>query len=137
MLNYIALGVSAGILLLSIVAVLTESVSYNTKIGRALRKMRITLRELSFAALTVTAVVLMIIAAVSGDSNRKLMWADIGILAVSWLILHFRRLVRTNRSKHHAHKKTPLFTVERTTLNERFAPLASEAKLAAELPEAK
>ena len=136
MLNYIALGVSAVILLLSLIAVLTEFISYNTKVGRILRKLRITLREISFSALVVTAVVLLILSVVTGDHNRKMMWADVGILAASWLILHIRRFIGVNRSRHHAHKKKTLPTVGRSSISDKLAPLAAEAALAKELPEA-
>ena len=136
-LNYIAISVSAVMVLLSIAVTVASGVSYNTNTGRIIRRIRIVLRELSFTAVIVTALILLIIGKIAGDSNKDGIWLDISLIFLSYIILHGSRLMTMKRSRKPAHRRMKIGTIRRTPHYKHMAELAKELTASKELPLAK
>lgn len=122
MLNRIILGTLAAVLILSVITVAAEYfVPKNTGAGRLLRGIRIRLREKSFTGLCTFAAVVLIIALVWGDDEKPKLFAGLGIMLLSLIILHPWGLFSLFRQRRKAKKS-------------RCLPLTP--KLAGRVPEA-
>ena len=89
MINNIILVLLAVILAASLITVITEYfIPKNTGAGRVLRAVRIRLREKSRTSLCVTAIVLFIIALVTGDDEKPKMLGALLIMLLTLIILH-------------------------------------------------
>lgn len=106
MINYIILVLLAVILAVSFVTIITEYfIPKNTGAGRILREIRIRLREKSRTSLCVTAIVVFIIALVTGDDEKPKMFGAILIMLLTLIILHpedFLSIFRQRRKKKKA-----------------------------------
>lgn len=106
MINNIILVLLAVILAVSFVTVITEYfIPKNTGAGRILREIRIRLREKSRTSLCVTAIVVFIIALVTGDDEKPKMFGAILIMLLTLIILHpedFLSIFRQRRKKKKA-----------------------------------
>jgi len=106
MINYIILVLLAVILAASLITVITEYfIPKNTNAGRVLREIRIRLREKSRTSLCVTAIVVFIIALVTGDDEKPKMFGAILIMLLTLIILHpedFLSIFRQRRKKKKA-----------------------------------
>lgn len=120
--------------LLSIAVTAASGVPYNNNTGRIIRRIRIVLRELSFTAVIVTALILLIIGKIAGDSNKAGIWLDIGLIFLSFIILHGSRLMTMKRSRKPAHRRMKICTIRRTPQYKHMAALAKELPAAKELP---
>ena len=106
MINNIILVLLAVILAVSFVTIITEYfIPKNTGAGRILREIRIRLREKSRTSLCVTAIVVFIIALVTGDDEKPKMFGAILIMLLTLIILHpedFLSIFRQRRKKKKA-----------------------------------
>lgn len=106
MINNIILVLLAVILAVSFVTVITEYfIPKNTNAGRVLREIRIRLREKSRTSLCVTAIVVFIIALVTGDDEKPKMLGALLIMLLTLMILHpedFLSIFRQRRKKKKA-----------------------------------
>ena len=106
MINYIIIVLLVVILAASLITVITEYfIPKNTNAGRVLREIRIRLREKSRTSLCVTAIVVFIIALVTGDDEKPKMFGAILIMLLTLIILHpedFLSIFRQRRKKKKA-----------------------------------
>lgn len=106
MINYIILVLLAVILAASLITVITEYfIPKNTNAGRVLRAVRIRLREKSRTSLCVTAIVVFIIALVTGDDEKPKMLGALLIMLLTLMVLHpedFLSIFRQRRKKKKA-----------------------------------
>ena len=106
MINYIIIVLLAVILAASLITVITEYfIPKNTNAGRVLRAVRIRLREKSRTSLCVTAIVVFIIALVTGDDEKPKMLGALLIMLLTLMILHpedFLSIFRQRRKKKKA-----------------------------------
>ena len=127
MINNIILGLAAAALVLSVITVAAEYfVPKNTGAGRLLRGVRIRLREKSFTGLCTFAAVVLIIALVWGDNEKPKLFAALGIMLLSLIILHPWGLLSLFRQRKKAKK------IERLPLTPKLAgrvPVAGYAKV--------
>jgi hypothetical protein len=125
MINYIILGLISAVLVLSVITVAAEYfVPKNTGAGRLLRGVRIRLREKSFTGLCVFAAVVFIIALVWGDDEKPKLFAGLGIMLLSLIILHPWGLLSLFRQRKKAKKS------KRLPLTPKLAGRVPEAGLA-------
>lgn len=123
MINYIIIVLLAAVFVVSLAVVITEYfIPKNTGAGRILRAVRIRLREKSLTSFCVTAIVVMVIALVSGDTEKPKMFAALGIMLITLIALHPGYILSIFRQRRKAGKKVRL----------GFTPI-----LAGEVPEAK
>ena len=126
MINNIIRVLLAVILAASLITVITEYfIPKNTNVGRVLRAVRIRLREKSRTSLCVTAIVLFIIALVTGDDEKPKMLGALLIMLLTLMILHpedFLSVFRQRRKK----KKAVRFGLTPKLAGE--VPLAKPAK---------
>lgn len=120
--------------LLSIAVTAASGVSYNTNAGRIIRRIRIVLRELSLTSVIVTALILLFIGKITGDSNKAGIWLDIGMILLSYLVLHGCRLLTMKRSRRFAHRRMFIGKIRRIPEYKHMAVLAEELPAAKELP---
>ena len=106
MINYIIIVLLAVILAASLITVITEYfIPKNTNAGRVLRAVRIRLREKSRTSLCVTAIVVFIIALVTGDDEKPKMLGALLIMLLTLMVLHpedFLSIFRQRRKKKKA-----------------------------------
>lgn len=89
MINYIIVVLLAVILAVSLITVITEYfIPKNTDAGRVLRAVRIRLREKSRTSFCVTAIVVFIIALVTGDDEKETMFKALLIMLITLVVLH-------------------------------------------------
>ena len=127
MINNIILGLAAAVLVLSVITVAAEYfVPKNTGAGSFLRGVRIRLREKSFTGLCTFAAVVLIIALVWGDDEKPKLFAGLGIMLLSLIILHPWGLLSLFRQRKKAKK------IQRLPLTPKLAgrvPVAGYAKV--------
>ncbi|SEH48248.1 hypothetical protein SAMN02910265_00964 [Ruminococcus flavefaciens] len=106
MINYIIIVLLAVILAASLITVITEYfIPKNTNAGRVLRAVRIRLREKSRTSLCVTAIVVFIIALVTGDDEKPKMLGALLIMLLTLMVLHpedFLSIFRQRKKKKKA-----------------------------------
>ena len=106
MINYIIIVLLVAVFAASLITVITEYfIPKNTNAGRVLRAVRIRLREKSRTSLCVTAIVVFIIALVTGDDEKPKMLGALLIMLLTLMILHpedFLSIFRQRRKKKKA-----------------------------------
>ncbi|MBR6967233.1 MAG: hypothetical protein IKH78_01770 [Ruminococcus sp.] len=108
MINYIILGLLAAVFAVSLITVVTEYfVPKNTGAGRALRAVRIRLREKSRTSFCVTAAVLLIFGLVAHDNFRWL-FAALGVMLLTLIVLHPGDFLSIFRHRRKASRKKRL-----------------------------
>lgn len=131
-LNYLAIAASIVMLILSIITAAASDVPYNNNSGRILRRIRITLRDLSFTSVIVAALVILIIGKVSGDTNKAGIWLDIALLFLCFVILHGRRLLTMKTSRKYRRKRSLSDSLQRIP---EYKHMTAEARVLPELKE--
>jgi hypothetical protein len=128
MINNIILVLLAVIFAVSLVTVFAEYfIPKNTGAGRVLRAIRIRLREKSRTSFCVTAMVVFIIALVTGDDEKGKMLAALIIMLLTLFVLHLEDLLSVFNTRKKAKKKS------RLGLTPKLAGEVPLAKLAKEL----
>ena len=126
MINYIIIVLLVAVFAASLITVITEYfIPKNTGAGRVLSAVRIRLRERSRTSFCVTAIVVMVIALVSGDEEKPKMFAALGIMLLTLMVLHPEDFLSLFRQRRKASKK------QRLGLTPKLAgevPLAKPAK---------
>ena len=126
MINYIILGILAAILLVSVITVITEYfIPKNSDAGRLFRAVRIRLREKSRTSFCVTAIVLLIFGLVVHD-NFKMLFAAMGIMLLTLIVLHPGDFLSIFRHRRKASKKKRLELTPKLAGNVPMAKLAKE-----------
>lgn len=133
-LNYLAIAASVVMLILSIIVAAASDVPYNNNTGRILRRIRITLRELSLTSVIVTALILLIIGKVTGDTNKSGIWLDIALLFLCFIILHGSRLLTMKRSRKYRRARSMMRSIYRTPVCRKMTAEAKLLPAAKELP---
>ncbi|MCR4795020.1 MULTISPECIES: hypothetical protein [Ruminococcus] len=128
MINNIIIVLLVVILAASLITVITEYfIPKNTGAGRVLRAVRIRLREKSRTSLCVTAIVLFIIALVTGDDEKPKLLGALLIMLLTLMVLHPEDFLCIFNLRKKAKKK------ERLGLTPKLAGEVPLAKLAKEL----
>ncbi len=107
MFNYAILSLASLFFLVSLITVIAEPLTgRNTAPGRFFRFFRIRCRDFSLMNLCVIAPVLLIWGLAVGDNNFRLLWAFIGILLLTLIILHAQAVFFRRRKRKKAGKLT-------------------------------
>ena len=105
MFNYAILGLASLFFLVSLITVIAEPLTgRNTAPGRFFRFFRIRCREFSLMNLCVLAPVLLIWGLAASDDNLRFIWAFIGILLLTLIILHAQAVFCRCRKRKKAGK---------------------------------
>ena len=121
MINYIIFGLLAAIFAVSLMTVTAEYfVPKNTAAGRALRAVRIRLREKSRTSFCVTAAVLLIFGLVAHD-NFKWLFAALGVMLLTLIVLHPGDFISIFRHRRKASRKKRLGLTPTATAKAREA----------------
>ena len=122
MINYIVLGLTAAIFVLSIICVIAELViPRRSAVGSFFRKIRIQLRTKSRTSLCVFAIVILIFGLAAHDSEMRLIFAMLLIMLLTLMVLHPEDFLSIFRQRKKAKKQ-------------KLLPLAATV---GELPEAR
>ena len=131
MINVIIIAILAALLILSVLTILPERlISCNSGFGKLLRNIRIRLREKSRTSFCVVSLLMLFIGLITHDKSFRYIWAAVGIMLITLIILHPEDILSPFRTRRKARKKKEIPLIAKAPVNKSRA---SEARLLEEL----
>ncbi|MBQ1518901.1 MAG: hypothetical protein IIZ53_03505 [Ruminococcus sp.] len=131
MINVIIIAILAALFILSVLTVLPEKlIRRNSAFGKLLRNIRIRLREKSRTSFCVVSLLMLFIGLITHDKSFRYIWAAVGIMLLTLIILHPEDILSPFRTRRKARKKKEIPLIAKAPVNKSRA---SEARLLEEL----